>query len=246
METNPRAISKGRRSRALPGGRLSTARRTPEPPRAQPAPRTLEQCRRSQGGGTWGNQGFPREASVATLVPDDLDDPAPVALAVELEEEHALPRAEAELTVSNRNRLAGRTEEHRHAVGVAVPGGHVLLADVLGATIPIIVRVVLVARDEVLEQCREVLEEPVLELVHADAAGRMRRVDADDPVAHAALLDRLGDLVGDVPHGETSGRPEPSLVLEDLHRPPMLAPVALECSAEPTALEPTFCRAGKT
>ena len=31
------------------------------------------------------------------LGPDDLDDPAPVALAVELQEEHALPRAELQL-----------------------------------------------------------------------------------------------------------------------------------------------------
>ena len=34
---------------------------------------------------------------------DDLDEPAPVALAVELEEEHALPGAEAELAVAHRD-----------------------------------------------------------------------------------------------------------------------------------------------
>src|SRR5881396_1466608 len=149
------------------------------------------------------------------LVPDDLDEPAPVALAVELEEEHALPGAEAELAVADRDRLARRAEEHRHAVRMAVADGHVLLADVLGAAIPVVVRVVLVARDERFEQSREVLEEPVLELVDAHAARRVRRVDADDPVAHAALLDRLAAVVGDVPHGETPGRHEPSLVLED-------------------------------
>src|SRR5207344_2071195 len=153
-------------------------------------------------------------ARPSALVADDLDEPAPVALAVELEEEHALPRAEAELPVADRDRLAGRAEEHRHAVRVAVPNGHVLLADVLGAAIPVVVRVVLVSRDEALEQRREVLEEPVLELVHAHAAGRVRRVHADDSVTHAALLDRRADLVGDIPHGETPGRPEPSLVLE--------------------------------
>jgi hypothetical protein len=39
---------------------------------------------------------------------DDLDDPAAVALAVELEEEHALPGAEAELAVAHGDRLARR------------------------------------------------------------------------------------------------------------------------------------------
>jgi hypothetical protein len=101
---------------------------------------------------------------------------------------------------------------------MAVPDGHVLLADVLRAPLPIVVRVVLVARDEALEEGREVVEEPVLELVHAHAAGRVRRVDADDPVAHTALPNRVLDLVGDVSHRETPGRPQPPLVLEDLHR----------------------------
>ena len=40
------------------------------------------------------------------LVADDLDDPAAVAFAIELEEEHPLPGAEAELAVTDRNRLA--------------------------------------------------------------------------------------------------------------------------------------------
>jgi hypothetical protein len=57
--------------------------------------------------GAHGYQGFHREASAATLVADDLDDPAPVALAVELEEEHALPGAEAELAVADGDRLSG-------------------------------------------------------------------------------------------------------------------------------------------
>src|SRR5918996_4927215 len=50
-----------RRSRALPGGRL-TAKETLEPASAPPAPLTLEPRRRSQGGGPRGNQGFPRES----------------------------------------------------------------------------------------------------------------------------------------------------------------------------------------
>src|SRR5262249_39712298 len=51
-------------------------------------------------------------------VPDDLDDPAAVPLAVELEEEHALPRAESELAVAHRDRLARGAEQQRHAVRV--------------------------------------------------------------------------------------------------------------------------------
>src|SRR4051794_2466733 len=57
----------------------------------------------------------PRAEAVG-LVPDDLDDPAAVALAVELEEEHALPRPEAQLAVAHGDRLAGRAEQHRHAM----------------------------------------------------------------------------------------------------------------------------------
>src|SRR5256884_5220105 len=82
---------------------------------------------------------------------DDLHDPAAVALAVELEEEHPLPRAEAELAVAHRDRLAGRAEQHRHAVGVAVADVHVLGADVLGAPVPVVVRVVRVAGDEAFQ-----------------------------------------------------------------------------------------------
>src|SRR5947207_6214267 len=86
------------------------------------------------------------------LVPDDLNEPAPVALAVELEEEHTLPGSEAELAVADRDRLAGRAEQHGHAVRVAVPEVHVLGADVLGAAIPVVVGVVRLAGHEPLEQ----------------------------------------------------------------------------------------------
>ena len=128
--------------------------------------------------------GIAANESGACLVPDDLDDPAPVALAVELEEEHALPGAEAELAVAHRDRLARGAEEHRHAVRVPVADLHVLRADVLGAAVPVVVRVVVaLGRDEPAEQRREVLEEAALELVDADAAGRVRRVDAGDAVA---------------------------------------------------------------
>ena len=84
------------------------------------------------------------------LVADDLDEPAPVALSVELEEEHSLPGAEAELTVPDRDRFARRPEEHRHAVRVAVPDRHVLLADVFGTAVPVVVRVVLARGTRVL------------------------------------------------------------------------------------------------
>ena len=53
---------------------------------------------------------FGARARVDPLAPDDLDQPAAVALAVELEEEHTLPGAEAELAVPNRYRLAGAAE----------------------------------------------------------------------------------------------------------------------------------------
>src|SRR5438093_1078019 len=122
-----------------------------------------------------------RAAGGGALVPDHLDEPAAVALAVELEEEDALPGPEAQLTFADRNRLAGGPEQHRHAVGVPVPEVHVLGADVLGPAIPVVVCVVRLARNEPLEQAGEVLEEAALELVHAHATGRVRGVDARDP-----------------------------------------------------------------
>src|SRR3954462_2440627 len=93
----------------------------------------------------------------ALLGADDLDEPAPVALAVQLDEEHALPGAELQLAVAHGNGLAGRAEEHRHAVRVAVALIHVLGADVLGAAVPVIVRVVALARDEPAQEFGEVL-----------------------------------------------------------------------------------------
>ena len=52
-----------------------------------------------------------RRPRFALSVADDLDDPATVAGAVELHEEDALPRAEAELPVADGDRLAGGAEE---------------------------------------------------------------------------------------------------------------------------------------
>src|SRR5215203_1888780 len=106
-----------------------------------------------------------RESSAIGLVPDDLDEPAPVTLAVELEEEHALPGPQAELALTHGDRLAGGAEQHRHAVRVAVPDVHVLLADVLGASVPVVVRVIVLAAvwHEPLEEGGEVLEEAGLE-----------------------------------------------------------------------------------
>jgi hypothetical protein len=103
-------------------------------------------------------------------------------------------------------------------VGVPVAEVHVLRADVLGAPVPVVVSVVVVlARDEPLEQVGEVFEETGLELVHADAARGVGGVDARDPVADAALAHGLADLVGDVAHGETAAGSQPRFVLEDLH-----------------------------
>src|SRR5262245_206704 len=163
--------------------------------------------------------GIAANESFAALIADDLDDPAPVALAVELDEEHTLPRAEAELAVANRDRLARRAEQHRHAVRVPVADVHVLRADVLGAPVPVVVRVVVaLGRDEPAEQRGEVLEKAALELIDADAAGRLSRVAARDAGTDAALLHRSRDVVGDVEHGESAGGAEAPLLLEHLHR----------------------------
>src|SRR6187397_2267820 len=105
------------------------------------------------------------------LVADDLDDPASLSGAIELHEEDALPGAEAELAVAHRNGLARGPEQHRHAVRMAVRKLDVLGADVLGAPVPVVVRVVLLARDNSTQHAHEVLEEARLELVDPHAAG---------------------------------------------------------------------------
>src|SRR3954454_11152372 len=164
------------------------------------------------------SQRGPRPPGSLALRPDHLDDPAAVALAVELEEENPLPGAEAELAVAHRDRLAGRPEQRRHAVRVPVAEVHVSLADVLGAAVPVVVRVVGLARHEALEHVREVLQETALELVHPHATRGMRRVDAGDAVDDAALPDGLGHFLGDVADGQAAAGSKLSLVLEDLHR----------------------------
>src|SRR5207302_9720422 len=140
------------------------------------------------------------------LATDDLDEPAPFALAVELDEEDALPRPELELAVPHGHGLAGGAEEHRHAVRVAIALIHVLGADVLGAPVPVVVRVVALARHQPAEKVAEVLEEAGLHLVDAYATGRVRGVDAGDPVDDAALPHGVLHVLGDVVDGEAAGR----------------------------------------
>src|SRR4051794_32559745 len=82
--------------------------------------------------GTYVGEGEP-------LLADDFDDPAPRPRAVELDEEHTLPGAEAEVALRHRDRLSGRAHEHRHAVRMPVAVLHVLRADVLRAAVPIVV-----------------------------------------------------------------------------------------------------------
>jgi hypothetical protein len=69
--------------------------------------------------------------------------------------------AEAELAVTHRDGFAGGAEQHRHAVGVTVAEVHVLRADVLGALVPVVVRVVGLARNEPSQELGEVLDEAV-------------------------------------------------------------------------------------
>ena len=87
----------------------------------------------------------------------------------------------------HRDRLAGGAEQHRHAVRVPVAELHVLGTDVLRPPVPVVVRVVLLARHEAAQHADEVLEEAGLELVHAHHAGRVRGIHARDPVGDAAL-----------------------------------------------------------
>ena len=137
--------------------------------------------------------------------------------AIELDEEHALPCAEAQLALTHRHGLAGRAEQHRHAVGMAVPDRHVLGTDVLRALVPVVVRVIGLARDQALQQLRKVLEEPSLELVDSHAERRELRIDARDSDRDAALANRLGDFLRDVANGEPPCGPQFCFALEDLH-----------------------------
>src|SRR3954469_1620679 len=151
------------------------------------------------------------------LVAYDLNQPAAIALAIELDEEHALPGSEAELAVTHGHGLAGGAEQHRHTVRMPVPDRHVLGTDVLRALVPVVVRVVRLARNESLQQLREVLEKSLLELVDAHAARRVRRVDARDALGDPTLADGLDDLFRDVANGQPARGPQFCLALEDLH-----------------------------
>jgi hypothetical protein len=151
------------------------------------------------------------------LVADDLDEPAAVARAIELDEEDPLPGAEAKLAVAHGDRLAGGAEQHGHAMRMAVAELHVLGAHVLSAPVPVVVRVVLLARNEPAEHPDEVVEEARFEFVHAHHARRVRRVHARDAVVDAALGNALSDFVGDVADLEATPRSQTALLLEDLH-----------------------------
>ena len=155
---------------------------------------------RRTGAGRLAASEVARMTSVSPLPTDDLDEPASVALAVEFEKEHALPSAEAELAAPDGDCLARRPEQHGHAMGVHVRDPHtlVLAGGDLGATVPVVMRVVVVVRDQPAQHHREVLEEAALPLVHPHRAGRVRGVDVTDAVAHAARTYRIRDLFGDV------------------------------------------------
>src|SRR6266550_8644787 len=100
---------------------------------------------------------------------------------------------------------------------MAVAEVHVLRADVLGGARTVKKNIVGVARNQALEHVCEVLQEPALELVHAHAAGRVRRVDAGDPVDDAALADDLDHFLGDVADRQSAAGSKLRLLLEDLH-----------------------------
>src|SRR3954453_4441583 len=99
---------------------------------------------------------------------------------------------------------------------MAVRGFHVLGADVLRTTVPVVVRVVRLRRDQAAQQRGEVLEHAALVLVHAHTAGRVGRVDAAYAVGDARLADDLRDLLGDVRDVKAAGGLEVTLRLEDL------------------------------
>ena len=94
----------------------------------------------------------------------------------------------------------------------------VLVADVLGAPVPVVVRVIRLVRDQAPQERPEVVEHAPLVLVDTDAARGVRRVDAADPIDHARLADDLAHVVCDVRHMQAPGGLEVTLRLEDLHR----------------------------
>ena len=97
---------------------------------------------------------------------------------------------------STRRRFRRR---HRHAVGMAGAALHVLLADVVRAPLPVVVRVVAVARDEGAERGGEVLQEAVIELVDPHGADRCGASNARDTVLDTAFANGLLDRVKVMP-----------------------------------------------
>src|SRR4029079_18869419 len=97
-------------------------------------------------------------------------------LGVEREEQHPLPRPEAEAACLERNRLRPRAEEAGDDA-LAHPG---------------------LAGDEALEQHLKILEETGLALLDPDDARRGHRVDVRDPVRAAVERERLRHVGRDV------------------------------------------------
>ena len=96
----------------------------------------------------FGHRGWGAGYLRAGLGADDFAEPAARARAVELDEEHTLPGAEAQLPVADGDRLSRRPEDHRHAVRMPVCLFLVLFADVLRAAIPVVMRVVGLVGDQ--------------------------------------------------------------------------------------------------
>src|SRR5438445_9851082 len=129
--------------------------------------------------------------------PQDLDQDASLTRSVELQKEDALPPAELQRSIDDRDGLRCGRQKALRAMGVPVRYIVVVVLEVLGAEREVVVQITCVLWDEPAHQRLEVADEARLLLVDDDGAGGMGGVDEEHPVRDPAPSDGGADVVAD-------------------------------------------------
>ncbi len=118
---------------------------------------------------------------------EDFDDDALSALTVKLGVEDALPCAEIELAIGD-GQCGFVMQEKGLEVGVAI---------VLACAVVLVVRT---RGRQLFQPFSDVLNKSAFEVVNVDGRGDVHRGDKTETVAHAAALNNLLYVIGDVDH----------------------------------------------
>ena len=114
---------------------------------------------------------------------------------VELDQEDALPGAEQQLAIGDRDALAG-AEHELQAVGVAVRA--LVVVHVHGAHAEIVVTIMCLGGRTALQEFAQVFEQQRLGFLDTDRGSGVAREDVGHALAESGLAHELGDVVGDI------------------------------------------------